>query len=476
MRIQRLSIFILAALLVLGTAGLGYAALSPDPLPFMDPDPEMQARSESYRAGQQALDDERWSEAARHFESAAAEGGGSGDGALYWQAYALLKMNRTAHALAVVDELKGTYPQSTWVDDAMALEVEAGRIDVDVEIDTGDSTALEDEELKLLALNTLVHVDWERARPILEKYLREGTSEKLTERALFIASQSDDPEARQMLLDAARDPDRPELAAEAIHFLGFYEDTEASAVLREIYDANPNAEVRETVIEAWGIAGDQQSIADVARNEPDPELRKTAIEQLGILDALPLLEELYAQESDVEVKEDILEAFMIADDKETLLAVARTESNEELRETAIEQLGILDALPELRELYGTEPSPRLRATIAEAFMIADDAEMLIQIAGSDAEPEVREAAIEGLALIETPEADQALARIYDTSSEIEVKEWLIGAFMLREDSAKLIEIIRTEKNPELREEALEALAYIDSEEATEYMLKILEEG
>jgi HEAT repeat protein len=475
MRNHQLSILALF-FLIASSGGGGWAALGPEPDPWMNPEPQMAERSESYRAGQRALDAERWPEAARHFEAAAAEGGSDVDGALYWQAYALLKMNRNARAMVVVDELKASHPRSSWVDDAIALEVEAGRVEVDFEVDTGDSARNEDEELKLLALNSLIHVDWERAKPILEKYLRAGTPERLAERALFVASQSDSPEARQMLVDAARDPNRPEIATEAIHFLGFYEDGESAALLREIYESNANTEVKEHVIEAWSIAGDQQSIADVARSEADPELRGAAVQHLAILDALPLLKELYAQESSVEVKEDILEAFMIADDKETLLSLARTESEPELREGAIEMLGVLDANAELRELYRSEQDPELRETMAEAFMIADDAEMLIEIVKNDPDPDVRETAIEGLALVESPAAKQALYDIYASTTDAEVKEWLIDAFMIQEDAEKLIEIIRSEKDPELREAAVEALSYVDSDQATEYMLKVLEEG
>lgn len=471
MRPHRLLILPLTMLLALVGASGGTAGLNPEPRAWASPEPAPESRGENYRAGQRALDAEHWSEAAQSFAEAASEGGPDADGALYWHAYALLKMNRSARAMAALEELKSSYPESSWVDDAVALQHEAGQPDAGA-----DSSIGEDDEIKLLALNSLIHVDWERARPILEKYLSDGSSPQMLERALFVVSQSDAPEARQMLIDAASDPTNPELASQAVQYLGFFEDEESAAQLKAIYASNSSLEVKRSVLEAMMIADDTAGLAELARSETEPELRRTAVELLGVLDAVDELKDLYAQESSTEVKHSILEAFMIADDTQTLVAMAQGESDEELRGNAIELLGVLDATTELRELYRTESSSELRRRIADAFMIADDAEALIEIAKTDADPEVRRAAIEGLALVESPAAKQALSDIYSSASEVEVKLWVIDGFMLQDDSAKLIEIARAESSPELRRAAIEALSLVDDESAEEFLLELLEEG
>ena len=130
-------------------------------------DQGMSARSDLYRDAQRAMDKKDWSAAEDLFGQVAAAGGEDADAALYWQAYAQFKRGRENASLKTLGELRRLYPESSWIDDAKALEMEAkpqtGRL---IETSTGD-----DEELKLYALNSLMHVESERAIPVLDEFL-----------------------------------------------------------------------------------------------------------------------------------------------------------------------------------------------------------------------------------------------------------------------------------------------------------------
>ncbi len=469
MKAKRLLTCIAIATAALAVPGVGHAALDMEPRAWMDALDEEGSRSDAYRAGRRALDAERWADAIESFSAAAAEGSADADGALYWQAYALAKLNRNARAQLAIEELRERFPDSRWVDDARALEIEVqgGGLETDLE-------AVESEELKLYAIHALLQVEWERAKPLLEKFMT-GASPEMMERALFVLSQSDHPEAREMLIGVARTSSDPEVVEQAVHLLGFYDDDEARELLRRIYADSPHAEVREAVLEAMMIAEDVPSLISVARTEPDEALRGRAVEQLGILEAVAELRQLYGDESSSEVREQILEALMIAGDKETLLSAIRDEPDLELRGTAIEMLGLMDARAELRELYRAEPSPELRGYIAEALMLADDADFLIEIAKTDDDPEVRGRAIEALGLVDSEVAGKALPELYEQADDVETKLQIIEAFMLSDNAEPLIGIVRAERNPELRRAALETLSLMDSEAATEFMLQILED-
>ena len=462
---------ILSTVAVLLTPALTGAAIDMGPSAWMEPVDETSVRSDSYRAGRRALEAEEWTEAVERFAEAAAGGGSDADGALYWQAYALLKLNRTTRAQAAIDELRERFPNSQWIDDARALEMQTGR----GEGREADLEAVEDEELKLFAIHALLQVEWQRAKPLLQKFLTDASPEMM-ERALFVLSQSDHPEAREMLVSVARSSDDPEVVEQAVHFLGFYGDDEGRALLRQIYSESPHPEIKETALEAMMISEDLEGILKIARTESDVHLRQTAVEQLGILEAVAELRQLYAQEQAPEVRHQILEALMLADDKETLLEVTRNESDRALRATAIEQLGIMEAYPELRELYRAEASPELRGHIAEALMLAGDADFLIEIAETDASAEVRHAAIEAVGLVDSDAAEAALPTLYEKAGDVETRLHIIEAFLLQDNATALIQILETERNPELRRAALETLSMMDSEAATEFMLRILEDG
>ncbi len=456
---------ILTLLLLLASTS---AVAAFEPLPTDDET----AASETYRAGRRALEAENWAEAIAHFGKTAARDEGDADGALYWQAYALFRQNRNARAQAVLGTLEERFPDSNWVDDAQALDLEIRQ----KRKAPADPESVADEELKLIALNSLMHLDWERVRPILEPILRGSSSSRMMERALFLLIQSDSPDAHSMLLDFARDASRPDVAEQAIEYLTYFDSDRTRAELRSLYQELADAELKESVLEALMLTNDLETILALAKTEPDEELRRHAIEQLGMLDARAELKGLYGTETAVRVKRQILEALMLADDLEALLALARSEPNETLRAEAIEQIGLLDGGQELRKLYRGEASTKIREQIAEALMLAGDTEFLMEIASSDADSRVRRQAVESLGLIGSADARAGLNRLYEQSDDPDVKEQLIESFMLMNDVDTLIDIVENEPDRELRKEALEMLSIMGDDRATDYLLKILADG
>ena len=96
------------------------------------------------------------------------QAGSRADGALYWEAYTLNKMARRDEATAAIATLRKNYPNSRWLEDAKALEVEVKQA-------AGSNVSPEtqnDDELKLLALNGLMQSDPDRAFPILQNCSR----------------------------------------------------------------------------------------------------------------------------------------------------------------------------------------------------------------------------------------------------------------------------------------------------------------
>ncbi|MCP3964065.1 MAG: hypothetical protein GY719_40050 [bacterium] len=374
-------------------------------------DDDAVADDEPYRAGRRALDEGKWSDAARYFSQSAESGSSHTDGAHYWRAYALHKDGRSAEAMEVLAELRHGYQDSAWLDDARALEME---------IRSGGGSALEDqgdEELKLLALDSLMHSDSERAMPMLKKFLDGNHSRQLRERALFVMSQSDRPEAAEMLLEVARGDRHPDIQLQAVHYLGISDAKGSGAALAEIYRSTADKEVKSKVLHSFMISDENDMLLEVARTEQDVELRRDAIHQLGVMDATDALKELYGSETQAEVKEQILHSLFIADDDQFLATIARTESDEALRRSAIRSLGLVD-------------SDKASATLVE---------------------------------------------IYSQTQSIETKEAILQALFLSDDDDELIRIARTETDPELRKTALKRLSLMDSEKALDFMMEILEQ-
>ena len=389
----------LVALLMVGYPPAALAMMSPEFAAFaeMDSDP-------AYAAGQAALDESKFAEAAVRFAAAAARRGAEADAATYWQAYAEKRQGRKAEALALIARLETEYPKSAWLDDARALAVELRGGG-----DEGDLSA--DDELKLYALHSLLANDSARAVELLRQFIAGQHPRKLIEQAMFVLSQSDEPGARQLLVEIARGDRRPELRDKAIELLGISGEREDIALLAQIYATSNDRRVKEKVLQSYLIADEREPMIEAARAEKDPELRSRAIELLGAMGATEALRELYKSETDPAVKRKLLEGLFVAGDVETLARVARTEGDRDLRRKAIESLGVSDSdrsEKELKDIYRSERDDDLREAVLNAFFIQDNAPALIEVARGEKNPALRRAALQKLSMMSSPAATEFL--------------------------------------------------------------------
>lgn len=368
-------------------------------------------RSDAYREGQRALEDEAWADASHIFGKLASESGGEADAALYWKAYADWKRKMKPEALEGLRQLLSAYPKSAWADDAKALELEIrGGKSARSAPDAGD------DELKLYALDGLMQMEPEQAVPVLEKLLAGNASPRVKERALFVLSQSDSARAREILLRTAKTGQPISLRCEAVKTLGIAGEPDDIAALAAIArDAAAPPEVREAVVEAYLIADRPEELASIAKSDPDPRIRAKAIDALGANDALPIL----------------------------------------------------------RQLWTTEKDPALRGKLLEALGIAGDVDTLAKAARESQDPQIRRKAIEGLAISDKPEAGKMLRQLYGEFTNVDDKRKLVEAFMIRDDAKTLIELFRSEKDPTLKKAILQQLSVMDDPEATKEILKVL---
>lgn len=429
--------------------------------------PGEKPESEWYALGTSALDDGRWEEAIECFREVEHMRGNRADRAIYWTAYAQSRAAYMSAALESIRRLKSEYPKSKWNKDAEALELE-------IRAASGQKVtpeASEDEELKLMILNSLMSSDPDKAVPLVEKLLKGNNSERVKKQALFILSQSGTPRAMEILASYAKGEADPELQRSAVEYIGLYGGTENSHLLEQIYLTSPNLDVRRKILEAYMLSGDGDKLLAVARKETDANLRRSSIEQLGLLGRTDALEQLYRTESDVDLRRRIIESFMLAGDSERLYELARQESEPKLRRTAIEHLGLMGQTDQLWQLYTTETDTDLRRRILESFMLTGDSYHLSEVAQSDKEPRLRGTAIEQLGLLGE---STLLNDLYAKESDTEIKLKIIDGLFLMSDSDALIRIARGEKNRDLKRAAIEKLTLIDSEEATEFMLELLD--
>jgi len=363
-----------------------------------------------YQRGTRALDRRQWDEAVKQFTDAAANGDRP-DGALYWKAYALGKLGRTADATTALDQLAKEHPQSRWLNDSKALRVELAQA-------AGRPVSPEDEaddDIKLMAINSLLQTDPERSVPLLEKLLQTKSSPQLRERALFVLSQSNMPKAREAVVRVAKGSLNPDLQLHAIRHLGAFGGAENRQLLAEVYGSTNDVPIKKQILQGFMASGERDRMLSIAKSEPNQELRKEAIRYLGAMGASTELSTMYAAEQSVEVRGEILNGMMAANNMAKILEVARTEKDQRLRDRAIGMLG----------------SNR------------------------------------------NPSNVQALVELYGSTQELDSKKRILRTLGSHRNAQPVIDIARKETNVELKRTAVEILSHLKSKEATDYLVELL---
>ena len=370
-----------------------------------------EAARDKYETALDALDDSRWEKALENFSEIVGDGGPDADAAFYWQAYCQDKLGRRSEALASIADLEHKYPQSRWQNDAKALDLQVRR-------ETGQPVSPQsqsDEELKLLAINSLMQSDPSQALPLLEKVLNGTGTPRLKERALFVLAQNGSPEASQILLRIAQGNSNPQLQRKAVQYLGLFGGTAGQDALAKIYTST----------------------------------------------------------NDEEVKRAILHSFMISGNRERLFALAQSEKNPDLQREAVQMLGVSGARDDLWKLYQAGPSDDVREAILHAMFVAGDADHLEQLAKAEKNPDLRAEAIRSLGLIGRDRTGSTLISMYAGAKDTTTSKAVLNALFLQGNAQAIVDIAKKETDPELKKEAVQRLSLMHSKVATDYLLELL---
>ena len=408
-----------------------------------------------YRAAREALNRRDFRRAADLFAALPGrfpQSGYTAD-AYYWQAFALYRLGgepRLRDALEALRIQGERYPKAATKGDARALErriqgelarqgdsdaaeavAEAAAEAAEPAAEHEGSEGCDEDDTKLAALNALIHMNPERARPILQRVLarRDAGSACLRRKAVFLVAQGGGDGTERLLLESARsDPDR-EVRQQAVFWLSQVDTPTAVQALDSILRTSKDAAVQEKAIFALSQHGSAESQRALRAYAERPDLSR------------------------------------------------------ELRERAIfwvGQSGGAEDAQFLRTLFGRLPDEELRTKVLFSLAQMGGAEnqrWLVGVARDRQQPmEVRKQALFWAGQSGTPLAD--LASIYNASDDREIREHLIFVYSQREEPAavdKLLEIARRDPDAEMRKKALFWLGQSDDPRAAKALQDIIEQ-
>jgi hypothetical protein len=220
----------------------------------------------------------------------------------------------------------------------------------------------------------------------------------------------------------------------------------------------------------------REVLASVAKGNTLPDLQERAIQYLGVhggRENRALLSEIYAGSNDIGVKRRVLRAFMVAGERDRVMAAATSEKEPELRAEAVRQLGVMGAHAELAQLYQKETSADVKKQILQAMFVGGDATRLIELARTESNPELRRTAVRNLGLIGSQRTGAALAEIYAKDTDPEIKRAVIQALFIQNNAESLVAMARKETDRERKLEIVSKLSLMRSKVAQDYLAELL---
>jgi HEAT repeat protein len=235
----------------------------------------------------------------------------------------------------------------------------------------------EQEELALAAMEGLMAQPADRALPIIKKVLAGSQTTLVKQRALFVLSQLDTPEAEAVLLQTARSSE-PSLRSEAIRSIGIGGNGKALAALKDVYRAG-DAEVKKQVLHAWMIAGRKAEVYQVALDAKSEDEAGEAIHMLSVMGGVEELRKLGERPN---ASRKLVDAYAISGDLASLRKIAEGSSEPAVRAEAVRKIGIVDtaaARTALREIYKGSDNAQIRDAAREGMLISGDEQGVLEL-------------------------------------------------------------------------------------------------
>jgi HEAT repeat protein len=259
-----------------------------------------------YAVGTRAMDEHRWPDAVSAFDRVINEKGKRVDAAFYWKAYSLNKLGKTPLAIATCDQLHSQFADSPWNKSCAVISMN-GQVDPKAMAEqmrdpdfrapkvriapfavwadgSGDRVVPgSDEDLKILAINSLLNKDPATAVPLLRGILSGNQPMNVKKHALFVLAQSKSPEAEAILHDAAMGKLDLQLQGEAIRSIAVFQGKRANDTLAEAYRTTTDPKIKKSIINAMFITRDAPRMVEMAKSEKDLELKRTIVSQLALM-------------------------------------------------------------------------------------------------------------------------------------------------------------------------------------------------
>jgi HEAT repeat protein len=380
-----------------------------------------------FREGRDLIAEESWPKAARVFNDFVRDypNDKNVDAAWYWLSFALKKEGKFQEADASLERLITGYPRSSWVNDARAMRAEiAPQLGTRGTRILQESAQTNNDEVKILALQSLMTLDAQRGMEQAANILKSGSanSVRLKGAALSLMGRYGGKAALPVLSGMARNETDPTLRKRAISALGGIDDDGALEPLREQALTAKEAAIVEAALAAIGQNSSPRAVVvlgEIAQNgQLTTTTRKYAIAYIARRRGEPSVDELlkiYDSNPPNEIRRQVVAGFGMRKSpraQERLIVIAKGADTPELRAAAVSALtsrgdGPITVLDALLPIFDGEKSDMVRSQIIDVLARSQDKRAqakLMEVAKNTSTPvETRKRAVMALSRSKDPE-------------------------------------------------------------------------
>ncbi|MES2524549.1 MAG: HEAT repeat domain-containing protein [Gemmatimonadota bacterium] len=368
----------------------------------------------------------------------------------YWEAFALQRLGGETNLRAAKDALawqQKQFPKAATAGDATVL---ATRID-GVLARSGDRQVMSElvgrvgqsstpgcvkdtDDERIAALNALSRsMDTAQFIPMLKKQLarRETCTQGLRRNAVWLYARTKAADAPRVLMNVARtDPDK-EVREQAVYWMANVPSEESVSMLAELAKSGADIDMRKRAVYALSRSKSPRATSTLREVASDAN-------------------------APAELRAESLRWYMSGE--------GRTAD---------------DAMSFLKDVYGKADDPRFRASVLQSIASRktdESREFLVTVAQNSRES--METRRQALSSLQSGGATSAqFASIYDRSTnDLEIRKQTIGIIAGLKDGAgteKILDIVRNEKQPELRKQAVSYLYRINDPRAVALLQEIV---
>ena len=217
----------------------------------------------------------------------------------------------------------------------------------------------------------------------------------------------------------------------------------------------------------------QQLLLSIAKGGTNPDLQLRALRNLamsGNKNAAPDIASIYSSSRNPAIKKQALNSLFLAKASDELFNIAKSEQDAALREDAVHYLSLLRQADKLAQLY---QSGVAKKAILESMFLLGEPSKVLEIIRTEKDPELRKSAIHSLGLMHSSQATEGLTGLYSNEQDLGVKKQIVDALFIQHSAKAMVDIARKEPNVEMKKEIVQKLMMMHSKEANDYMMELL---